>query len=309
MAVTAQLVKELREMTGAGMMDCKKALVETDGDIDKSVEVLREKGLGKAAKKADRVAAQGLVATKVAESGDKAAIIEVNAETDFVAKNEDFVEFVQKLNELVLEGSFASVDEFEASKFNGDTTVKEELTEKIATIGENMNIRRFESLGEAGCVYASYVHGNGKIAVLVEMKTDAAASEVMELGKDVAMQVASMNPAYNTREDVDADYIAREKEIILKQALNENEQAAKPKPEEIVTKIAEGRLNKQLKEVCLQEQAFVKDSSMTVAEYINSKAKEIGKDVKVTKTVRYEVGEGIEVKEEDFAEEVAKQMS
>lgn len=309
MAVTAQLVKELREMTGAGMMDCKKALVETDGDIDKAVEVLREKGLGKAAKKADRVAAQGLVATKVAESGDKAAIIEVNAETDFVAKNEDFVEFVQKLNELVLEGSFASVDEFEASKFNGDTTVKEELTEKIATIGENMNIRRFESLGEAGCVYASYVHGNGKIAVLVEMKTDAAASEVMELGKDVAMQVASMNPAYNTREDVDADYIAREKEIILKQALNENEQAAKPKPEEIVTKIAEGRLNKQLKEVCLQEQAFVKDSSMTVAEYINSKAKEIGKDVKVTKTVRYEVGEGIEVKEEDFAEEVAKQMS
>lgn len=309
MAVTAQLVKELREMTGAGMMDCKKALVETDGDIDKAVEVLREKGLGKAAKKADRVAAQGLVATKVAESGDKAAIIEVNAETDFVAKNEDFVGFVQKLNELVLEGSFASVDEFEASKFNGDTTVKEELTEKIVTIGENMNIRRFESLGEAGCVYASYVHGNGKIAVLVEMKTDAAASEVMELGKDVAMQVASMNPAYNTREDVDADYIAREKEIILKQALNENEQAAKPKPEEIVTKIAEGRLNKQLKEVCLQEQAFVKDSSMTVAEYINSKAKEIGKDVKVTKTVRYEVGEGIEVKEEDFAEEVAKQMS
>lgn len=309
MAVTAQLVKELREMTGAGMMDCKKALVETDGDIDKAVEVLREKGLGKAAKKADRVAAQGLVATKVAESGDKAAIIEVNAETDFVAKNEDFVGFVQKLNELVLEGSFASVDEFEALKFNGDTTVKEELTEKIATIGENMNIRRFESLGEAGCVYASYVHGNGKIAVLVEMKTDAAASEVMELGKDVAMQVASMNPAYNTREDVDADYIAREKEIILKQALNENEQAAKPKPEEIVTKIAEGRLNKQLKEVCLQEQAFVKDSSMTVAEYINSKAKEIGKDVKVTKTVRYEVGEGIEVKEEDFAEEVAKQMS
>ena len=158
-------------------------------------------------------------------------------------------------------------------------------------------------------MYASYVHGNGKIAVLVEMKTDAAASEVMELGKDVAMLVASMNPAYNTREDVDADYIAREKEIILKQALNENEQAAKPKPEEIVTKIAEGRLNKQLKEVCLQEQAFVKDSSMTVAEYINSKAKEIGKDVKVTKTVRYEVGEGIEVKEEDFAEEVAKQMS
>lgn len=309
MAVTAQLVKELREMTGAGMMDCKKALVETDGDIDKAVEVLREKGLGKAAKKADRVAAQGLVATKVAESGDKAAIIEVNAETDFVAKNEDFVEFVQKLNELVLEGSFESVDEFEASKFDGDTTVKEELTEKIATIGENMNIRRFESLGEAGCVYVSYVHGNGKIAVLVEMKTDAAASEVMELGKDVAMQVASMNPAYNTREDVDADYIAREKEIILKQALNENEQAAKPKPEEIVTKIAEGRLNKQLKEVCLQEQAFVKDSSMTVAEYINSKAKEIGKDVKVTKTVRYEVGEGIEVKEEDFAEEVAKQMS
>ena len=309
MAVTAQLVKELREMTGAGMMDCKKALVETDGDIDKAVEVLREKGLGKAAKKADRVAAQGLVATKVAESGDKAAIIEVNAETDFVAKNEDFVGFVQKLNELVLGGSFASVDEFEASKFNGDTTVKEELTEKIATIGENMNIRRFESLGEAGCVYASYVHGNGKIAVLVEMKTDAAASEVMELGKDVAMQVASMNPAYNTREDVDADYIAREKEIILKQALNENEQAAKPKPEEIVAKIAEGRLNKQLKEVCLQEQAFVKDSSMTVAEYINSKAKEIGKDVKVTKTVRYEVGEGIEVKEEDFAEEVAKQMS
>lgn len=309
MAVTAQLVKELREMTGAGMMDCKKALVETDGDIDKAVEVLREKGLGKAAKKADRVAAQGLVATKVAESGDKAAIIEVNAETDFVAKNEDFVEFVQKLNELVLEGSFESVDEFEASKFDGDTTVKEELTEKIATIGENMNIRRFESLGAADCVYASYVHGNGKIAVLVEMKTDAAASEVMELGKDVAMQVASMNPAYNTREDVDADYIAREKEIILKQALNENEQAAKPKPEEIVTKIAEGRLNKQLKEVCLQEQAFVKDSSMTVAEYINSKAKEIGKDVKVTKTVRYEVGEGIEVKEEDFAEEVAKQMS
>ena len=309
MAVTAQLVKELREMTGAGMMDCKKALVETDGDIDKAVEVLREKGLGKAAKKADRVAAQGLVATNVAESGDKAAIIEVNAETDFVAKNEDFVGFVQKLNELVLEGSFESVDEFEASKFDGDTTVKEELTEKIATIGENMNIRRFESLGVAGCVYASYVHGNGKIAVLVEMKTDAVASEVMELGKDVAMQVASMNPAYNTREDVDADYIAREKEIILKQALNENEQAAKPKPEEIVTKIAEGRLNKQLKEVCLQEQAFVKDSSMTVAEYINSKAKEIGKDVKVTKTVRYEVGEGIEVKEEDFAEEVAKQMS
>lgn len=309
MAVTAQLVKELREMTGAGMMDCKKALVETDGDIDKAVEVLREKGLGKAAKKADRVAAQGLVATKVSESGDKAAIIEVNAETDFVAKNEDFVGFVQKLNGLVLEGKFESVEEFEASKFDGNVTVKEVLTEKIATIGENMNIRRFESLAGEGCVYASYVHGNGKIAVLVEIKTNANAAEVTELGKDVAMQVASMNPAYNTREDVDADYIAREKEIILKQALNENEQAAKPKPEEIVTKIAEGRLNKQLKEVCLQEQAFVKDSSMTVAEYIKGKAKEIGKDVKVTKTIRYEVGEGIEVKEEDFAEEVAKQMS
>jgi len=308
MAVTAAMVKELREMTGAGMMDCKKALVETDGDMEKAVDVLREKGLSKAAKKAGRIAAEGLVSVAFNDDATEAAVIEVNSETDFCAKNAEFVGFVENLTKLALNGGAADMDAFMALAYPEGGTVQEALTNKISTIGENMNIRRFQKIAEPGTKNVGYIHGGGKIAVIVTLKTDATAEEVAVVGKDVAMQVASMNPKYVSTKDVDAEFMESEKAILLQQALNENAELPKPKPAEIVEKMVTGRLNKEMKEICLLSQPFVKDGDFTVEKYVEDFAKKLGKSVEVAGMLRYEVGEGIEKKEENFAEEVAKQM-
>ena len=303
MAVTAQMVKELREMTGAGMMDCKKVLVETDGDMDKAVELLREKGLAKAAKKAGRVAAMGLVKTAFAADGKAAAIIEVNSETDFVAKNEDFITFVEKLAQMVLENDAADMDAFMALPYGDEGTVQDALTNKIATIGENMSVRRFEKQAEKGVVYTGYIHGNGQIGVIVGIKTDAAADEIAVVGKDVAMQVASMNPKFLDETQVDQAWLDSETEIAKQQLLNEG------KKPELLDRIIPGKIKAILKEVCLVDQKFVKNSDLTVSQYVDEAAKEAGKDMKVASMIRYEVGEGIEKKEEDFAAEVAAQQA
>lgn len=302
MAVTAQLVKELRERTGAGMMDCKKVLVETDGDIDKAIELLREKGLAKAAKKAGRIAAEGLV--KIAFSADNktAAVVEVNSETDFVAKNDEFVQFVEKLADMALTAESDDIEAFKALPYEGEGTVADALGNKIAKIGENMNIRRFHKMNTEGVVYTGYIHGGGKIGVIVGIKTDASEDEIAVCAKDVAMQVASMNPKFVDETQVDAAWLESEKEIAKQQLLNEG------KPEAMLERIIPGKVKAILKEVCLVDQKFVKNGDLTVAQYVESAAKEIGKPMQVVEMVRYEVGEGIEKKEENFAEEVAKQM-
>ncbi len=299
--ITASMVKELREMTGAGMMDCKNVLVESEGDMDKAIELLREKGLAKAAKKAGRIAAEGLV--KLAFSADckKAAVIEVNSETDFVAKNDEFVEFVGKLADMAIDAE-EDMDKFMALSYGTEGTVAEVLSAKIAKIGENMNIRRFANFSEPGCVYVGYIHGAGKIGVIIGLETTASADEVQVVGKDVAMQVASMNPKFVDETAVDPAWLEEEKKIATQLLLNEG------KKPEMLEKIIPGKMKAILKEVCLVDQKFVKNSDMTVAQYVDSVAKEIGKPIKVVSMVRFEVGEGIEKKEEDFAAEVAKQM-
>ena len=303
MAVTAQLVKQLREMTGAGMMDCKKVLVETDGDIDKAVELLREKGLAKAAKKAGRIAAMGLVKTAFSADGKAAAIVEVNSETDFVAKNEEFINFVDTLAKMALESDAADMDAFMALPYEGEGTVQDALNNKIATIGENMNIRRFQKLNTPGVVYTGYIHGGGTIGVIVGLETEATADEIQVTGKDVAMQVASMNPKFLDETQVDPAWLESEKEIAKQQLLNEG------KPENLLERIIPGKVKAILKEVCLVDQQFVKNGDLTVAQYVAEAGKELGKDMKVAEMIRYEVGEGIEKKEEDFAAEVAAQQA
>lgn len=302
MGVTASMVKDLRERTGAGMMDCKKVLVETDGDMEKAIELLREKGLAKAAKKSGRVAAEGLVKLAFSEDGRKAAVVEVNSETDFVAKNEEFVEFVEELSKLALAAESNDIDAFLAASYKNEGTVTEVLNAKIAKIGENMNVRRFVKLDRPGTVYVGYIHGAGKIGVIIGMETEASAAEVSTVGRDVAMQVASMNPQFIDESAVDPEYLEHEKKILIQQALNEG------KPAEIVEKMVVGRLKKELKETCLLEQKFVKNGDVSVQQYVDEVAKEIGKSIKVVEMIRFEVGEGIEKKEENFAEEVAKQM-
>jgi len=303
MEVTASLVKELRERTGAGMMDCKKVLVETSGDMEKAIELLREKGLAKAAKKAGRVASEGLVKLAFAGDGKKAAAIEVNSETDFVAKNDEFIEFVTVLADKALETSSDDMEAFMALDYAGEGTVQDALNNKIAKIGENMNIRRFVKFEAPGVVYTGYTHSNGKIGVIIGFETEATADEISVMGRDVAMQVASMNPKFIDETSVDPEYLENEKKILVQQALNEG------KPADIVEKMVVGRLKKELKETCLTEQKFVKDGELSVKQYIDNAAKEIGKAIKVVEMLRYEVGEGIEKKEENFAEEVAKQMN
>lgn len=303
MAVTAQLVKQLREMTGAGMMDCKKVLVETDGDIDKAVELLREKGLAKAAKKAGRIAAMGLVKTAFSADGKAAAIVEVNSETDFVAKNEEFINFVDTLAKMALESDAADMDAFMALPYEGEGTVQDALNNKIATIGENMNIRRFQKLNTPGVVYTGYIHGGGTIGVIVGLETEATADEIQVTGKDVAMQVASMNPKFLDETQVEPAWLESEKEIAKQQLLNEG------KPENLLERIIPGKVKAILKEVCLVDQKFVKNGDLTVAQYVAEAGKELGKDMKVAEMIRYEVGEGIEKKEEDFAAEVAAQQA
>ncbi|MBE6031665.1 MAG: elongation factor Ts [Firmicutes bacterium] len=302
MSITAGMVKELRERTGAGMMDCKKVLIEADGDMEKAIEILREKGLAKAAKKAGRVASQGLVKVAFSADGKKAAIVEVNSETDFVAKNEEFVAFVDGLANMALDAGDANLEAFMEMSYNGGESVAATLNGLISKIGENMNVRRFTCCNKPGTVYVGYIHGAGRIGVLVGLETEASVEEVTVVGKDVAMQVASMNPRFVSEAEVDPEYIESEKRILVQQALNEG------KPADIVEKMVVGRLKKELKETCLLAQKFVKDGEISVEQYVNNVAKEIGKAIKVVEMVRYEVGEGIEKKEENFAEEVAKQM-
>ena len=283
MAITAGMVKELREMTGAGMMDCKKALAETNGDMDAAVEFLRKNGQAKAEKKAGRIAAEGIVKTVVKD--DKvAAIVEVNSETDFVAKNDEFQGFVEAVANQVVDSEAADLDAFMAEAWAADTTktVKDALVEKIAVIGENLNIRRFEKVAADNGVVVPYIHGGGRIGVLVVADTDVVNDEIKAALKNVAMQVAAMSPKYVSREEVSQDYLDHEKMII-------------------------GRLNKELKEICLLDQVYVQDSDLTVGKYVDKVAKENGANVKVTKFVRFETGEGIEKKVDDFAAEVAAQ--
>ncbi len=309
MAITAAMVKELREMTGAGMMDCKKALNETNGDMDAAVEFLRKNGQAKAEKKAGRIAAEGLC--KIAMKGDTcAAVVEVNSETDFVAKNEEFQNFVTAVANQAVESSAADMEAFLAEAWNLDAskTVKEALVEKIAVIGENLNIRRFEKVtAENGCV-VSYVHGGGRIGVIVEAATDVVNDAVKEALTNVAMQVAALSPKYVSTADVSEEYKAHEKEILMAQIANDPKMAGKP--EKVIEGAVTGRLNKELKEVCLLEQAYVKaeDGKQTVAQYIAQVAKENGAALSVKKFVRFETGEGLEKKNEDFAAEVAAQL-
>ena len=306
--ITAAMVKELREMTGAGMMDCKKALGETDGDMDAAVEFLRKNGQAKAEKKAGRIAAEGLC--KVVVKGDNtAAVVEVNSETDFVAKNEVFQAFVEAVANQAVESDAADMDAFLAEPWNLDTskTVKDELVEKVAKIGENLNIRRFEKVvAENGCV-VSYVHGGGRIGVIVEADTDVVNDAVKEAMTNIAMQVAALSPKYVSTADVSEEYKAHEMEILKAQIANDPKMAGKP--DKVIEGAVVGRLNKELKEVCLLEQAYVKaeDGKQTVAQYVAQVAKENGANFAIKKFVRFETGEGLEKKVDDFAAEVAAQ--
>lgn len=309
-AVTAAMVKELREMTGAGMMDCKKALTATDGDMDKAVEFLREKGLATAQKKAGRIAAEGIVMLKVSEDGKKAVAVEVNAETDFVAKNEKFQGYVAQVAELALNTKAADIDAFmeEEWTFSESATVKEELAHQIATIGENMNIRRFTQVTEENGFVASYTHMGGKIGVLVDVETDVVNDAVKEMAKNVAMQVAALKPLYTNDSEVSAEYIAHEKEILLAQIMNDPKESQKP--EKVIQGMIAGRINKELKEICLLDQVYVKaeDGKQSVGKYVQEVAKANNANITIKGFVRFETGEGLEKKEENFAEEVAKQM-
>ncbi len=309
MEITAAMVKELREMTGAGVMACKKALVETDGDYDKAIEVLREKGEATAVKKAGRIAAEGTVLAVVKE--DKtAAIVEVNSETDFVAKNDKFRTYVANVAEQVLATNATDVEAFMDEKwmFDESKTVKEELVSQIAVIGENMSIRRFVKINSDGVV-VPYIHAGGRIGVLVEADTTVINDEVKECLKNVAMQIAALNPKYTSRDEVSEDFIAHEKEILMAQIKNDPKEASKP--EKVIEGMINGRINKEMKEICLLDQVYVKaeDGKQTVANYVAEVAKATGSDLKIKGFVRYETGEGIEKKSENFAEEVAKQMN
>ncbi len=309
MAVTASMVKELREMTGAGMMDCKKALNETNGDMDAAVEYLRKNGQAKAEKKAGRIAAEGIVATTIKGDDKVAAIVEVNAETDFVAKNEVFQTYVKEVVEQLADSNAADVEGFKAEPWALDTsmTVQDKLAAMIAKIGENMNIRRFEKVVSENGIVVSYIHAGGKIGVLVEAETESHSEAVKEALKNVAMQIAALNPKYVSTDDVPEEYKEHEKEILIAQAKNDPKNANKP--ENIIEKMITGRLNKELKEVCLLEQEYVKaENKETVAKYLEAVAKEAGTAVTLKKFVRFETGEGLEKKNEDFAAEVAAQM-
>ena len=295
MAITAAMVKELREMTGAGMMDCKKALGETNGDMEAAVEFLRKNGQAKAEKKAGRIAAEGLC--YVAVKDDKtAAVVEVNSETDFVAKNEDFQKFVAAVAQQAVDTAAADLDAFLAESWNQDAskTVKEALVDKIAVIGENLNIRRFEKVtAENGCV-VSYVHGGGRIGVVVEAQTDVVNDAVKEAMTNLAMQVAALSPKYVSTDEVSEEYKAHEKEILMAQIANDPKMAGKP--EKVIEGAVVGRLNKELKEVCLLEQVYVKaeDGKQTVKQYVEQVAKENGANLAGKRFVRFETGAGIE---------------
>ncbi|MFD1777922.1 MULTISPECIES: translation elongation factor Ts [Fredinandcohnia] len=291
MAVTAQMVKELREKTGAGMMDCKKALTETDGDMEKAIDYLREKGIAKAAKKGDRIAAEGLTSIEV--QGNEAVILEVNAETDFVAKNEGFQTLVKELAAHLLAKKPANVEEALEQQMDNGTSVAEHVNAAIAKIGEKLSLRRFEVVTkEDGDAFGAYLHMGGRIGVL----TVLGGTSDSDVAKDVAMHIAAVNPKYVTRDQVSAEEVEREREVLTQQALNEG------KPENIVAKMVEGRLGKFFEDVCLLDQSFVKDPDQKVRKFVESKG------ATVKSFVRYEVGEGIEKRQDNFAEEVMSQV-
>ena len=300
--ISAQLVKELREMTGAKMMDCKKALVETEGNIEKAVEFLREKGLADAAKKSGRVAAEGVVKTYISDDKKTGTVLEFNCETDFVALNEEFVAFADKLAKMVAETSVATVEDLLNEKFDGDSTTSESLKALIAKLGENMSVRRFTKFSVEKGLVKSYIHGGGRIGVLVEVACEKDSEVLDEVAKEVCMQIAAANPLFLSKDDVDTESMEKEKEIYRVQALNEG------KPENIVEKMVIGRIQKYFKEVCLLEQLWVKDGDKSINKFLEEKSKEVGSPITVTRFVRYERGEGIEVEKVDFAEEVARQM-
>ncbi|MTK14229.1 MAG: elongation factor Ts [Clostridiaceae bacterium] len=302
--ITAQMVKELRERTGAGMMDCKKALNEVNGDTEKAIELLREKGLAAAAKKAGRVAAEGLVKTYISENGKVASIVEVNCETDFVSANEAFVELADNAAKQAANSNAKTVEELVEEKYITDEniTVKDAVTALIAKLGENMAVRRFEKLVVENGTIESYIHGGGRIGVLVKVECEKESPVLKEVAKDVAMQVAATNPLFLNRDAVDNESLEKEKEIYRVQALNEG------KPEKIVDKMVVGRVQKYYKENCLVEQVWVRNPDLTIEKYLQEKSKEVGAPITVTAYARFEKGEGIEKKEENFAEEVQKQM-
>ena len=300
-AFTAQDVKALREKTGCGMMDCKKALTQADGDMDKAIDFLREQGLAKQAKKASRIAAEGVAYAVTSDDNAIGVVIEVNAETDFVAKNDSFMDFVKTCAATVMAQNPADVEALLALKAEGsEQTVAEMLQEKVLTIGENIQIRRFERM-EGACV--AYVHAGGKIGVLVNFDTDLAGKpEFVAYGKDVAMQIAALNTQYLTKDDVPAEVVEHEKEVMRQQVINEG------KPAAIADKIVMGKINKFYKENCLVDQEFVKDSSMTVGKYTEATAKKLGGAIAIKKFIRFEKGEGIEKRQDDFAAEVASMV-
>ena len=314
MAITAAMVKELRESTGAGMMECKKALTETNGDMDAAVEYLRKNGIMKAEKKASRIAAEGL--TRIAVKDDKtAAVVEVNSETDFVAQNEKFQAFVEAVATQAVNSDAADLDAFMAEKWNLDEskTVNEALIEITAVISEKLSIRRFEKVVASNGVVVPYTHGGGRISVIVEAETDVVNDDIKNAVKNVAMQVAALNPKFVSSEDISEEYRNHEKEILLAQAMKENEELpeGKRKPQEIIEKMLVGRLNKEFKEICLNEQVYVKaeDGKQTVSQYLAQVGKANSTNLKIKRFVRFETGEGIEKKNENFAEEVAKQAA
>lgn len=310
MAITAGMVKELREMTGAGMMDCKKALSETNGDMDAAIEFLRKNGEAKAVKKAGRIAAEGIVMADV-QGDNTAAIVEVNSETDFVAKNADFQAFVKAVVNQALATENTEMEAFMAEAWNEDTskTVNDALTEKIAIIGEKLSIRRFEKVSIDNGAVVSYIHGGGRIGVLVVAETAVVNDAVKEALKNVAMQVAALNAKFVSQAEVDAEYLAHEKEILLAQIMNDPKESQKP--EKVIQGMINGRINKEMKEICLLDQVYVKaeDGKQSVAKYLEEVGKANGTTIKLQKFVRFETGEGLEKKNEDFAAEVAAQIN
>ena len=299
--ISAQAVKELRDKTGAGMMDCKKALTEADGDMEKAIDILREKGLASAAKKSGRVASEGVIATFVSEDKKIGSIIELNCETDFVSANVDFVKLANEIAEVAAKSEAKDIEEVKALPLNGGT-VQDAVTGLIAKLGENMNLRRFVNFYAPEGLVASYIHMGGKIGVVVQVKSESTTDAVTSVARDVAMHIAALNPAFLDQTSVDPDTIEREKEIYRVQALNEG------KPANIVEKMIGGRLNKFFKEVCLVNQQFVKNPDLSIASYLKEESKKLG-NIEVVSFTRFEKGEGIEKEEVDFAAEVAAQMN
>ena len=302
MAFTAQDVKTLREKTGCGMMDCKKALTQADGNMDAAIDILREQGLAKQAKKASRIAAEGVAYAATNADATVGVVVEINSETDFVAKNDDFMSFVKTVADTIIEKNPADVDALLAEKAaDSDMTVAELLQEKVLTIGENIKIRRFFFFF---CAVATYIHAGGKIGVMVNFETDVAGKEgFAEYGKDIAMQIAAVNPSYLQKSDVPDEVIEHEKAIMTEQVINEG------KPEAIAQKIVLGKIGKYYEENCLVNQAFVKDNKMTVEQYTAKVAKDLGGSIKILGFVRFEKGEGLEKRSDNLADEVAKQLA